>query len=878
MNLRLRSIKLNNFRKFREPVTIQGFSDGLNIVIEPNESGKSTLLEALRAAFFVRHSTRNQLANSYAPHGENVAPEVEVAFELGIDTWNVSKRFLRGQSIEVRGPAGRTQGDAAEDLLQRLLGFERDTSRTGDVAAYGALGLLWVAQTEALSVTTPGQIVRDGVRSTLEAEVGSIMGGDAYERVRARVDADYAKYWTATGRVGGRQSEAKEHADGAEVKTNDIQARLSALERTFSDLEVARNRLRLLDQELADTRDAETRRELVRTLEIARAAAMLLNTRKAQHEAATAIIRGLEELQSRHQAAVMALSDTEAALSEAKARRVAVIEDIQSCKLSVESAREALSVARENRLRTRETLAEGEARVAAIQKAVSVQAARERHERLIELEERLAQAILTSAMLIPAATIAELEDVDRSLARAQAELAAGLTRIELKGPVEGITIDGEPMCVGEQILFHTAIVALGGGTELIITPPVASGSAEASVAWLTTKQENKFLELGVEDLEAARTRNEAARQAAAEAQSLRMQIEAITQGEAAIGLAAGAESLKLFVAQLSETAEEDPSGAPDIAALREEANIAETMLARAEGVQESAIDWLRQLEEQDKPLAAAEAGAESDLQNARRQLAAIESKADFVGLDSALDDARKIVAEAAVALEEAKQNASAHDAVELDRRIRAIDARNSAALETRQRLATDIARLEGTVESEGGKGLAEQAAFAAEEAAAARKHLERVVQEAETLKLLREALEGARVETSRTYVGPVARRAQRYIERVLPGCHLSFSDELALESIVRGGVAEGCVSLSRGTQEQLAVLTRLAFADMLLDQGRPVSLILDDPLAYSDDARMDTMVDIISEVAERMQVIVLTCRDRAFRHVQGQRIMLSRSG
>jgi len=183
-----------SFRKFREPVTVEGLTDGLNIVIEPNETGKSTLLEAVRAAFFVRHGTRNQLAQSYLPHGENVAPGIEVEFELRGEDWLVAKRFLKTPLLEVRGPRGRAQGDAAEEQLQQLLGFERNTSRTGDVAAYGALGLLWVGQAEALSVSPPGQIVRDSVRSTLESEVGAIMGGAAYEQVRGRIDRQHADY------------------------------------------------------------------------------------------------------------------------------------------------------------------------------------------------------------------------------------------------------------------------------------------------------------------------------------------------------------------------------------------------------------------------------------------------------------------------------------------------------------------------------------------------------------------------------------------------------------------------------------------------------------------------------------------------------------
>jgi len=88
-------------------------------------------------------------------------------------------------------------------------------------------------------------------------------------------------------------------------------------------------------------------------------------------------------------------------------------------------------------------------------------------------------------------------------------------------------------------------------------------------------------------------------------------------------------------------------------------------------------------------------------------------------------------------------------------------------------------------------------------------------------------------------------------------------------------MSEACADLSRGTQEQLAILTRLAFADLLLEDGAPISLILDDPLVYSDDARLETMTEILQDAAQRMQVILLTCRTKAFRHVDGNRITLT---
>ncbi|WP_238542328.1 hypothetical protein [Sphingomonas sp. PAMC 26621] len=53
-----------------------------------------------------------------------------------------------------------------------------------------------------------------------------------------------------------------------------------------------------------------------------------------------------------------------------------------------------------------------------------------------------------------------------------------------------------------------------------------------------------------------------------------------------------------------------------------------------------------------------------------------------------------------------------------------------------------------------------------------------------------------------------------------------------------------------------------------------MSLILDDPLVYSDDARLDAMTTLLGEASGRMQVILFTCRERAFRHLEGNRITL----
>lgn len=875
MSLRLRRITINGFRKFREPIQIEGLTDGLNIVIEPNETGKSTLLEALRAAFFVRHGTKNQRVQSFAPHGEAVGPEIQVAFEANGAGWSVSKRFLKSPMIEVVGPQGKAQGEEAEARLHTLLGSVRDTSLRGDAASHGALGLLWVAQTEALAVSAPGQIVRDTVRATLEAEVGSIMGGPAYARVRSRIDEQFARYWSPTGQKKGRQNEARERAEQAELAAQDAADRLASLETSFLELEAARTRLMLVQRDIADDRDAQIRKDLVSSLETARAAAQILATKRAEHEAASAKVRGLEDLSDRHGHAIAYRDKAQLISGQARARRAELSGGLATARQRLDAGRAALVQARSARQDARGALSAGQSLIQDSRRKMAVQAARERHAELAELERLNKEAKGLAATLILPEIMDRLDANERAVAEARARHSAGATRITLTGDTAGIWIDDEAADPGERTLTGMAVVRLGDAV-LTITPPAGAASAEEALSAALLKQQSLFAELQIADLAAARTRNDAARDAASEIRTIAARIEAMTPADEQIGLAAGADALKLFIAQLAGEGDAPAGDIPDIGALTKGLEQADSALAKAEGALDSAVTALRRMEEEDAPLAALEAGGASDLANAQAQIVTIEARSEFPDLAVDLIGAREQAAKAAVKLEEAMRNATAHDPAAIVRKIETIDARSHAASTTRNKLEMDIARLEGTIESEGGKGLADRAAGAREEAEAAHAALQRITQEAETLKLLRDTLDAARDETSAKFVGPVAKRAKRHIERLLPGCDLSFSEDLALESVSRGGFHEECGDLSRGTQEQLAILTRIAFADMLLEQGRPVSLILDDPFVYSDDARLDLMLEILGEAAERMQIILLTCRDRAFRHVTANHVSMAR--
>lgn len=876
MSLQLRRISLNNFRKFREPLTIEGLGEGLNIVIEPNESGKSTILEALRAAFFVRHATKNQLAQSFAPYGEAVAPEIEVSFDIGADSWKIAKRFLKGPQVEVTGPQGRAQGEEAENRLQALLGFVKDSSQRGDPTTYGALGLLWVPQAQALEVTAPGSIVRSSIQATLEAEVGTIVGGAAYERVRKRIDEQYDIYWTPTGKAQskGRWQAARDRDQQARQTAADATVRLDALEKSFSELETARGRLKVIERELTDETEQEQRANLVQALDVAKAAAQILETRKAEHENLSTNLDRLEDLQAQHEAAREALTAAGESLATITADRDQLAGQLEAGRTKVADAKAALDKARNDRATARQALVEGEGRLAGRQRRAAIADARQRCTDLLDLERQLVDARHQAARVIPAEALARLEANDRAVAEARAAVNAGATTIELTGDATGITMDGEPLTPNSpRTLTGETQIALGDGI-LFIRPPATAASATARLAELLERQDLELAEWQLADLAAARTRNDTSRDAQGTVQLLETKITGLTPAQPLLDLAAGPDALKLFVAGVpaeSPASDEDEISTDQLTRRLEEA---ETAAVRAETLHDQAVQDLREIEDRDRPLAAEQAGAERDQTHASDRIAQLERKPDFAGLADAIVKAREDAAQAAVKLAEATRDATAHDVQAINRKIETIDSRARAGQTRRSDLEKDIARLEAIIESEGGKGLASLAAAAAEEADAATQSLARLDEEAATIKLLKDVLDEARAEASRTFVGPVAQRARVHVERLFPGADISFDEELGLASVTRSGLNEACGMLSKGTQEQLAVLTRLAFADMLLEQGMPVSLILDDPLVYSDDGRLDLITEILEEASQRMQVILLTCRDRAFRHLDATRVQI----
>lgn len=874
----LKSLEVANFRKFRDPLKIDGFTSGFNIVVEPNETGKSTLLEALRAAFFIRHSAKTELVRSYIPMGDEVAPRVAVEFELNGASWSLEKQFMKSHFARLTGPDGsRRESDAAEEALQELLGFERGNNRGSDPETRGPLGMLWVEQASALEVTSPNRIVRDTVRGVLEAEVGAVTGGRRFDVIRERIETAYSALRTArSGQARGELKAAEERLAAAIAERHSAEVALSGYEAALNELEGARASLKIIERDLADAATQEERNKLSADLQLGETAQARLTAAEAQYNEADAIVATTAARLERLDAA-------EIRLSSAAAERETMQLEHDRAKASEGAAgeeertlRQELANARAEREQRETSLQDARTRAEAFARAAGAERAREAFRAFEILKER-ADA-LTSEIEggLSAEQLAHLSKLEQVLQTARARFEAGSVKIDFELAADvGLRIDDEASDARSVEITTATRLTIGEAGSLVVRPPEGSGrSLEADLEAARAEFEAELRSLGVASYPAAMQRVADVEAGKRELASLVRQIEQACPGDATIGLAPGADALSAFVVGLPDEAPKLTQSDDNVEQLGAALGAAKVAEARAIGLHEDSRSVLRQAEQQLATAVAELSGAVREEEAAAEELAEIVKAGARDVMEGALAEAQRTRSARSTALEKAREDAKSFDVEAIRRRLTNMERAASQANEERIDLARRIASLQATIERDGTAGPAGRVQEAKEAEAAMQAVHDRLQREAAVLELLRNVLTEAAHEASRTFLAPVTKRAVRYVERLLPGCSLTFDEELALSAVSRSGFQENCGALSRGTQEQLAVLTRLAFADLLLEDGAPVSLILDDPLVYSDDARLELMTDILQEASERMQVILLTCRSKAFRHVDANRMDL----
>ncbi|MCW0199817.1 AAA family ATPase [Sphingopyxis sp.] len=879
--MRIRELRIENFRKFRQPLLLTGFEDGLNLVCEQNEAGKSTVLEALRAVLFERHGSRSDRIRSFRPHGDEVAPTIELGFDLGDARWKLRKRFLQNPLVELEGPTGRATGDEAEERLQTLLGFARAGNRGADDDSRGALGLLWVEQGQSFVLGTPGQGARRTLEEVLAGEVGAVTGGQRTTTVLQAIERSLAEYQTPTGRPARRLLDAQEAAASAAEDARAAQAELEQFDSVLERLEAKRNELRRLVAELDDPEQHQKLAQLEADLDRARTAGQALRTAEALLREAAGERARLEaretarrDLRAQVEQAEQAATTARAAANDHEPILETARQSEKDANAALETARTALRTAEERLLEVQRSQA-AQARQRALATAfLRLDAAED-----IAVQLQTRREALDANWMTPDAQ-SELLNLEQTVAEAHAAAFAGaaVLLVELLPSAPAVKLNGALIEGSLRVpISEPQSLELDGIGSVSVMPPASGEPAQARLRAAEQDLAAFLANVGCATPLAAKEAAQAHRDDTQAVVMLAAQLEAACPEDATLDIGAGLEILRGALA--SETrpgASASPgigaAGAEDVDGAWQTARTAER---EAEGRRQAALDTLQEAQIASVKLTGQVERTAGDVSRLGEQLTADLDAMDDAALTAALDAAKTEESRAILARDESQRAVEGLDETALLQRRDTLRKRRERLVNDRLGLVGEIAQLEERAKTLGGAGPATRAAAFAELAEAAAAAHDRLKEEAEMLTLLAETIRDAQRETARRFLAPITQRVAPFIERLLPNAGIVFGEDLRPTLLTRRGREEATDDLSKGTQEQLAVLTRIAFADLLIEKGKPASLMLDDALVFADDDRFEVMLEILAEAAQRMQVIVLSCRTSAYRGLDANRILLA---
>jgi DNA repair exonuclease SbcCD ATPase subunit len=863
--MRLRGIELTNVRRFAGTrASLVGIGDGITVLSEPNESGKSTLFDALHAAFFEKHRSRNAAIMALQPHAGG-APEVAVEIALPEGRFRIAKRWINRPHAQVTDATGRliAQADEAEAWIDRLMG--------GGLA--GPSGLLWVRQgvmglePEDRRDRERDLSARRDLLSSVAGEIDLMTGGRRMDAVIDRVNEALARLATATGRprAGGEWARALDEAAALAAEEGGLRPKA---ERLTGDLarraEVQRTLARL-----TDPADAAARAEALTVAQAAHQAALAHQAQVAQAETALRLARldaekargdiaAAETLAARVAQARAALARADEAAATARARA----EELGQRDRAASGAAEALGT-RTRALRAR------------LQAATRAQAARQAQTQAEDIRRRLERATALQATLdqlragrarlrVTAALLGAADKAQSALDLARARAEAQAVTLEARPDGAPALMNGVALPEGPVPILTATDLTLPGFGSLRIDP--GAGRATDAIAQAEEALARHLAAAQAESLSAARAQW-------AEAQQLEA---AATEAAARLAEVApdGLDPIRAALAMAQAEAADAPDEAGDALALGAEVTTAEAEEQAARAVAGAAHGL------------AVEAGndraaLEADRATAARHLAEAEAEAgDDAALAARIADlsARApALTAAAIAAERAFDalRAAAPDPATAEARLtRARGAVDQARL-AEHTAREELARLGATIAVLADEGIEERLSALAGQRAEAEARGQRYEAEVRALTRLRRALDEARSTARDAYFGPVLGELQPLLAILHPGASLGIDDQSLLPAtLTRNGQAEALEILSGGTREQVAILTRLAFARLFAAAGRPVPVILDDALVHSDDDRIEAMFDALHRAARDQQILVLTCRQRAFAALGGERAEL----
>jgi DNA repair exonuclease SbcCD ATPase subunit len=887
--VKIRSIELTNFRKFVGTIKVENIGDKVSVLVGRNELGKSTLLEAINAAIFEKAKSTAAHVKAYRHFVNGTIPEVKLSFDVGGKSWTIHKKFAGqgGKSILKCSDNRLFEDDAAEDELQKLLGF-KSGSRGGEP---GIWGTLWVRQGESFGQEGLNEQAQQTLQQCIEAQVGLVTGGSRGQKIPKAVKAALNELQSGRGPRG----KYKEAIDQLQVLVREkseledkralLAKELELLERSNLDLKTEKTDW----DEAAHLNELSAQRAnktLAATLAAEIAAAAI--AAKSAHERGANATKALQERQQN----IGSFQKFKQQVADLEPQTLEVNMGQKTAKDLLEAGEIALAALRDkaSKMSNRNRNLERTRTLVSINKEiVAINAVLESVARLESQADRLSEAV--GAIAATDLLIAQIEKAGIALVTAEAAMNAVATAVSFDIQTEALSclhLNGTPLNNPKQSisLIEKTNIAIREIGTITIEPKVKDRvellkrmqNAEAAL-------ENALTNAGAKDLATAREAAAQRNQHTRRLEQIQKEIAGLAIGDPTKNLKPGLEYLKLYVGglrgQLRNTLAElglekvptEEALVQQIEQYHKETERLDLEISKAggsvAGLKVASADADKNAQDHHVRfaiIASALASKEADLNASRNTVSDDQLEADVRRLEIEVASKQRDFEE--------KEKVQTEPAEAIDAKIRRLEGAEKNHRDAIKRLETSIARSSALVEAQEGAGIEEMLLAQDAEIERLGNTVAEFEKEAAVLGLLSETLEQAESEAKTRYLAPIVNRVQPYLKMLLPDTDIILDETLQISALTRAGQNEDFSLLSGGTREQLAILTRLAFAELLLGQGRPATVILDDALAFSDDERIESMFDVLMRAGEQVQIIVLTCRKKLFSRLGAAQIII----
>ncbi|MFW5953519.1 MAG: AAA family ATPase, partial [Candidatus Natronoplasma sp.] len=258
--MKLEKLTLKNWACFRGENEPYEFTEGINLICGKNEAGKSTAIDALRRAFFDKHTTRGSTMQANQPWDSSLPPVVTVEFETDGDVYKIRKQFLKDSSSHLeKKVAGHwesiAEGDEADKRVIEVLGGNLPGRGASGPSNWGIAQALWSRQGEIL----PDDGFTDETQERIQSIMGSITPSTEGKVIGKKIKKRFQKNWTEVNRqpkAGSKLKELNEKIDQLEEKVYDLNIKLKETEELERELEDLRNQKKHYEEELKEVKES----------------------------------------------------------------------------------------------------------------------------------------------------------------------------------------------------------------------------------------------------------------------------------------------------------------------------------------------------------------------------------------------------------------------------------------------------------------------------------------------------------------------------------------------------------------------------------------------------------------------------------------------